>query len=61
MKVGDLVKCMINDYPHTGVITKVNKRDLSFYKSHTYMVQFATIDRTRWCQKFELEMISESR
>jgi hypothetical protein len=61
MKVGDLVKCMINDYPYTGVITKVNKRDLSFYKSHTYMVQFATIDSARWCQNFELEVISESR
>ena len=61
MKVGDLVKCVINDYPHLGVITKVNQRDLSFYRSNTYMVQFASINMTRWCQDFELEMISESR
>ena len=57
MKVGDLVKHEHN----IGIITKINFRDLPFYKSHTYMVQFATINSTRWCQDFELEVISESR
>ena len=61
MKVGNLVKCVINDYPHLGVVTKVNERDLSLYKSHTYWVYFSTISKTQWCQDFELEMISESR
>ena len=57
MKVGDLVKHEHN----IGIITKINFRDLPFYKSHTYMVQFASINMTRWCQDFELEVISASR
>lgn len=65
MKVGDLVKCVINDYPHLGVVTKVNQREVSHIGKRmvmsTYMVLFATINRTRWCQDFELEVINESR
>ena len=61
MKVGDLVKCKYHEYSGVGVVTKVNERDLSFYKSHTYWVYFSTISKTQWCQDFELEVISESR
>ena len=61
MKVGDLVRCKHHSHAGVGVITKVNERDLSFYKSHTYMVLFSTINKIQWCQDFELEVLSESR
>ena len=59
LKVGTLIKGKHIGW--IGVIIKVNKRDLSFYKSHTYMVLFSTINKIQWCQDFELEVISESR
>ena len=57
MQVGDLVK---NRYGDIGIITKVNKRDLPFYKSHTYLVQFvewAKYDHAEWLQDFEMEAV----
>ena len=56
MKVGDLVKHEHN----IGIITKINFRDLPFYKSHTYLVEFANGAR-QWRQEYEMEVISESR
>ena len=57
MQVGDLVK---NRHGDIGIITKVNKRDLSFYKSHTYLVQFvewAKYPNAKWLQDFEMEVV----
>ena len=55
MQVGDLIK---NRYGDMGVITEVNKRDLSFYKSHTYLVQFVGCAVGFWLQDFEMELVS---
>ncbi len=55
MQVGDLVKGKHIGW--IGVIIEVNERDLSFYKSHTYLVQFATVNRQQWWQDYELEVI----
>jgi hypothetical protein len=57
MQVGDLVKGKHIGW--IGVIIEVNERDLSFYKSHTYLVQFATVNRQQWWQDYELEVICE--
>ena len=58
MKVGDLVRCKFHG--KVGLIAKVNKRDLSFYKSHTYYVEFANGIRG-WQRGCKLEVLSESR
>ena len=55
MQIGDLVK-MRHVSLGLGVITRVNKRDLSFYKSHTYLVQFAS-HGGEWCLPDELEVV----
>ena len=55
MQVGDLVK-MRHVNLGLGVVTRVNKRDLSFYKSHTYLVQFAS-HGGEWCLPDELEVV----
>ena len=55
MKIGDLVR--YNPDGDIGIIVKVNERDLSFYKSHTYLVQFFP-DRQQWRQDFEMEVIA---
>ena len=55
MQVGDLVKDRHGDM---GIITEVNRRDLSFYKSHTYLVQFVGCAVGSWLQDFEMELIS---
>jgi hypothetical protein len=55
MQVGDLVK--YKRYGDMGVITEVNKRDLSFYKSHTYLVQFVGWSVGFWLQDFEMEVV----
>ena len=55
MRVGSLVKGKPRRW--IGVVVEVNKRDLSFYKSHTYLVQFATVNRQQWWQDYELEVL----
>ena len=55
MQVGDLVK-MKHVNLGLGVVTKVNKRDLSFYKSHTYLVQFPS-NGGKWCLLDDLEVV----
>ena len=55
MKVGDLIKDRLGNM---GIVTEVNKRDLSFYKSHTYLVRFCECDTAIWLQDFELEVVS---
>jgi len=57
VRVGDLVRCKF--HRQVGLITKVNKRDLSFYKSHTYYVEFVNGIRG-WQQEFELEALCKS-
>ena len=57
MQVGTLVKGKHRAW--IGVIVKVNERDLSFYKSHTYLVQFCTVKRQQWCNSQEMEVICE--
>ena len=57
MRVGNLVKGKNRRW--IGVIVKVNKRDLSFYKSHTYLVQFCTVKRQQWCNSYEVEVLCE--
>ena len=57
LKVGTLIKGKHIGW--IGVIIEVNKRDLSFYKSHTYLVQFATVNKQQWWQDYELEVICE--
>ena len=54
MKVGDLIK---NRLGNMGIVTEVNKRDLSFYKSHTYLVRFCECDTAIWLQDSELEVV----
>ena len=55
MQVGDLVRGRHTKW--IGVIIKVNKRDLSFYKSHTYLVQFVSAKRRQWWQDYEMEVL----
>ena len=57
MRVGDLVKG--KQIGWIGVIVEVNERDLSFYKSHTYLVHFCTVNRQQWWQDYEMEVICE--
>ena len=59
MRVGSLVK--VKDFKRNGlgVIIDIYKRDLSCHKSHTYLVQFATVNRQQWWQDYELEVICE--
>ena len=57
MQVGDLIK---NRYGDMGIITEVNKRDLSFYKSHTYLVQFVGWSVGFWLQDFVMELVCTS-
>ena len=57
MQIGTLVKGKHTGW--IGVIVKVNKRDLSFYKSHTYLVQFCHANRQQWCNSYEMEVICE--
>ena len=54
MQVGDLLKDNNGDM---GIITEVNKRDLSFSKSHTYLVQFLGCAVGSWLQDFEMEVV----
>ena len=54
MQVGNLVKDRHGDM---GIITEVNKRDLSFYKSHTYLVRFVGCAVGSWLQDFEMEVV----
>ena len=56
MRIGTLVKMKRGDLG-LGVVTEVNERDLSFYQSHTYLVQWAVVNMKRWQQDFELEVI----
>ena len=57
MKVGDLVRVRHHSHAGVGVITKVYERDLSFYKSHTYLVQFVSAKRRQWWQDYEMEVL----
>ena len=57
MRVGSLVKGKHRRW--IGVVVEVNKRDLSFYKSHTYLVQFCTVKRQQWCNSYEVEVLCE--
>ena len=57
LKVGTLIKGKHIGW--IGVIIEVNKRDLSFYKSHTYLVQFATVNRRQWWLGCGMEVICE--
>ena len=57
MRVGSLVKGKHRRW--IGVVVEVNKRDLSFYRSHTYLVQFCTVKRQQWCNHYEMEVICE--
>ena len=57
MRVGTLVKG--KHIKWIGVIIEVNERDLSCYKSHTYLVQFCTVNRQQWWQDYELEVLCE--
>ena len=54
-KVGDLVRG--KNITWLGVIIEVNERDLSFYKSHTHLVQFCSVNRQSWWQDHELEVL----
>ena len=56
MRVGSLVKGRNIDW--IGVVVDIHKRDLSCYRSHTYLVQFCTGIRI-WWQDFEMEVICE--
>ena len=56
MQIGSLVK-MKRGYLGLGVVTEVNERNLSYYKSHTYLVQWAVVNMKRWQQDFELEVL----
>ena len=56
MQVGSLVKTKFTGL--IGVVVKVNKRDLSFYKSHTYSIQFSD-GWCEWWQDYELEVLCE--
>lgn len=59
MKVGDLVKAKCGTQP-LGIVTKVNKRDLSFYRSHTYLVRFFAFSGDyMWLQDYEMEVVCE--
>ena len=59
MKVGNLVKVKFGTQA-LGIITKVNKRDLSFYRSHTYLVRFVAFSgSSEWLQDFEMEVVCE--
>ena len=58
MRIGTLVKMKRGDLG-LGVVTEVNERDLSFYQSHTYLVQWAVVNMKRWQQDFELEIVCE--
>jgi len=55
MRVGTLVKGKKRRW--IGVIVKVKKRNLSFYKSHTYLVNICTVNRQQWWQDFEMEVL----
>ncbi len=57
MRIGSLVKGKHRRW--IGVVVDVHKRDLSFYKSHTYLVQFCTLNKYVWLQDHELEVICE--
>jgi hypothetical protein len=43
MRVGSLVKGKHRGW--IGVIVDIHKRDLSCYRSHTYLVQICTVNR----------------
>ena len=60
VKVGSLVRVAHHNRGRTGIVVKVNLRDISFYKSHTYLVQFFS-GRERWLVSSDLEVVSESR
>ena len=55
MRVGSLVKG--RNIGWIGVVVDIHKRDLSCYRSHTYLVQFCTVNRQQWWQDFEIEVI----
>ena len=57
MRVGSLVKGKHVGW--IGVVVDIHKRDLSCYRSHTYLVQFCTVNRQQWWQDFEMEVICE--
>ena len=57
MRIGSLVKGKHINW--IGIIVDIHKRDLSCYKSHTYLVQFCTANRQQWWQDYELEVICE--
>ena len=57
MRVGSLVKG--RNIGWIGVVVDINKRDLSCYRSHTYLVQFCTVNRQQLLKDFELEVICE--
>ena len=58
MQVGTLIKSkhLSIHAGWIGVIIEINKRDLSFYKSHTYLVQFSN-GATQWWQDYEMEVL----
>ena len=55
MRVGSLVKG--KNIGWIGVVVDIHKRDLSCYRSHTYLVQFCTVNRQQWWQDFEMEVL----
>ena len=57
MRVGSLVKGKHRGW--IGVVVDIKKRDLSCYKSHTYLVCLCTVNRQQWWQDFEMEVICE--
>ena len=58
MRVGSLVK--VKDFKRIGlgVIIDIHKRDLSCYKSHTYLVHYCN-GWQRWWQDYEMEVLCE--
>ena len=57
MRVGTLVKGKHIGW--IGVVVDIHKRDLSCYRSHTYLVHFCTENIPQWWQDFEMEVICE--
>ena len=57
MRVGSLVRG--KNITWLGVVVEVNQRDLSFYNSHTYLVQFITTNTQQWWQDHEMEVLCE--
>ena len=59
MRVGSLVKGRHSKC--IGIVVDIHKRDLSCYRSHTYLVHFCTGNNNipQWWQDYEMEVICE--